>query len=72
MISCHLRDISGYHNTVGYIFYHEKITIGCYQVKTGWDLICNGVGLAILVPFMSIKDRTIVGTSIKIERMPLT
>ena len=46
--------------------------MGCYQVETGWDLICNGVGLAMLVPSMSIKDRTTVGTSIEIECMPLT
>ena len=44
----------------------------CYQMATGRDLICNGVGLAMLVPSMSIKDRTVVGTSVEIERMPLT
>ena len=36
------------------------------------ELICNGVGLAMLASSMSIKDRTVVGTSIEIERMPLT
>ena len=36
------------------------------------ELICNGVGLAMLVSSMSIKDRTVVGTSVKIECMPLT
>ena len=41
-------------------------------METGRDLICNGVGLVMLVPSMSIKDRTIVGASVEIERMPLT
>ena len=41
-------------------------------METRWELICNGVGLAMLVLPMSIKDRTIVGASVKIERMPLT
>ena len=41
-------------------------------METGKDFICNGVGLAMLVPSMSIKDHTVVGTSIEIERMPLT
>ena len=72
MISCHLRDIGGYRSTVGYILLSWKITMGCIQKETGHDLICNGVGLAMLVPSMSIKDHTIVGTSIEIERMPLT
>ena len=36
------------------------------------ELICNGVGLAVLVLSMSIKDRTIVGSSVKIKCMPLT
>ena len=35
------------------------------------ELICN-VGLAMLVPSMSIKDHTVVGASVEIERMPLT
>ena len=46
--------------------------MGCYQVETEWDLICNGVGLAMLVPSVLIKDRTIVGTSVDIEHMSLT
>ena len=41
-------------------------------METGQELICNGVGLAMLVLSMSIKDRTVVGTSVEIERMPLT
>ena len=36
------------------------------------ELICNGISLSMLVPSMSIKDRTIVGASVEIERMPLT
>ena len=35
-------------------------------------LYVNGVGLAMLVLPMLIEDRTIVGASIEIERMPLT
>ena len=46
--------------------------MGCYQVETGRDLICNGVGLAMLVLSVLIMDRTVVGTSIEIEHMPLT
>ena len=41
-------------------------------MEIGWELICNGVGLAMLVPPMLIKDHIIVGASVKIERMPLT
>jgi len=41
-------------------------------VEIGQELICNGVGLAMLVPSVSIKDRTVVGTSVEIEHMPLT
>ena len=46
--------------------------MGCYQMEIGQDLICNGVGLAMLVLSMSIKDCTIVATSIEVERIPLT
>ena len=35
-------------------------------------LYANGVGLAMLIPSVSMKHRTVVGTSIEIERMPLT
>ena len=40
--------------------------------RPGRILYTNGVGLAMLIPSMSIKDHTIVGTSIKIEHIPLT
>ena len=40
--------------------------------RLGRVLYANGVGLAMLIPFVSIKDRTVVGTSDKIERMSLT
>ena len=40
--------------------------------RLGGILYANGVGLAILSPSVSIKDRTVVGTSVEIERMPLT
>ena len=41
-------------------------------METGKDFICNGVGLAMLIMSVSIKDRTIAGTSVEIEHMPLT
>ena len=41
-------------------------------MEAGQELICNGVGLAMLVLSVSIKDRTVVGASVEIERMPLT
>ena len=41
-------------------------------METGQDFICIGVGLAMLIPSVSIKDRTVADTSVKIERMPLT
>ena len=40
--------------------------------RPGGILYANGVGLAMLILSMSIKDRTIVGTSVEIKRMPLT
>ena len=33
---------------------------------------CTWCGLAMLIPSVSIKDHTIVGASVEIERMPLT
>ena len=68
MISCHLRDIGGYRSTVGYI---------CYRGKEPWDNVNGGQAesmcrLTHMIPSVPIKDHTIVGTSIKIERMPLT
>ena len=68
MISYHLRDIGGYRSTVGYI---------CYRGKEPWGNV-NGIWvesmcrLTHMNPSMPIKDRTVVGTSDKIERMPLT
>ena len=68
MISCHLRDIGEYRSTVGYI---------CYRRKEPWGNVIGGLmksmcRLAHMILSMPIKDRTIVGTSDKIERMPLT
>ena len=40
--------------------------------RQGRILYANGVGLAMLILSMSIKDRTVIGASIKIEHMPLT
>ena len=68
MISCHLRDIGGYRNTVGYICYHGKELWG--NVNGGQaESMC---GLTHVMLFVSVKDRTVVGTSDKIERMPIT
>ena len=68
MISCHLRDIGEYRSTVGYI---------CYHGKEQWDNVTRGQmesmrRLAHVILSMLIKDRTVVGASIEIERMPLT
>ena len=68
VISYHLRDIGGYQSTVGYI---------CYRGKEPWDNVNGGRAesmcrLTHVIPSVLIKDRTIVGTSNKIERMSLT
>ena len=68
MISCHMRDIGGYQSTVGYIFYRGKEPWG--NVNGGRaESMC---GMTHVIPFVPIKDRTIVGPSDKIERMPIT
>ena len=38
-------------------------------MEIGRDFICNGVGLAMLIPSVSIKDRTVVGTYVEIEHL---
>ena len=68
MISYHLRDIGGYRSTVGYI---------CYRGKEPWGNINGGRAesicrLTYVIPFVLIKDRTVVDTFDKIERMSLT
>ena len=68
MISCHLRDIGGYRSTVGYI---------CYRGNEPWGNVTGGRTesmhrLTHMILSVPIKDRTIVGTSVEIERMPLT
>ena len=68
VISCHLRDIGGCRSTVGYICYRGTEPWG--NVTEGWaESMC---GLTHVIPSIPIKDRTIVGTSVEIERMPLT
>ena len=53
---------------VGYIFYHGKEPWG--NVNGGRvDSMCRLTHVILSVP---VKDRTVVGTSDKIERMPLT
>ena len=68
MISCHLRDIGGYRSTVGYI---------CYRGTEPWGNVTGGRAksmcrLTHVIPSVSIKDRTVVGAFVEIERMPLT
>ena len=68
MISCHLRDIGGYRRTVSYI---------CYRGKEPWGNVNKGRAesmcrLTHVNPSVLIKDRTVVGTFVEIERMPLT
>ena len=68
VISYHLRDIGGYRSTVGYIYYRGKEPWD--NVNGGWEeSMCR---LTHVIPSMPIKDRTVVGTSDKIERMPIT
>ena len=38
------------------------------KLRLGRILYTNGVGLAMLIPSVSIKDRTVGGTSVEIER----
>ena len=68
MIFCHLRDIGGYRGTIGFI---------CYRGTELWGNVTGGraesmCGLTHVILSVPIKDRTIVGTSIEIERMSLT
>ena len=68
MISYHLRDIGGYRSTVGYISYHGKepwgnVNGGQVESMCGWTHV---------ILFVLVKDHTVVGTSNKIERMPIT
>ena len=68
MISCHLRDKGVYRSTVGYI---------CYRGKEPWGNVNEGRAesmcrLTHVIPSVPIKDRTIVGASVEIERMLLT
>ena len=68
VISYHLRDIGGYRSTVGYI---------CYRGTEPWGDINRGQmesmpRLTHVIPSVSVKDHTVVGTSDKIERMPIT
>ena len=68
VIFCHLRDIGGYRSTVGYI---------CYRGKESWGNVNGGQEesmrrLTHVILSVPIKDRTVVGTFDKIERMPIT
>ena len=68
VISCHLQNIGGYRSMVGYICYHGKEPWG--NVNGGRaESMCRLTHVILSVP---IKDRTVVGTSVEIERMPLT
>ena len=68
VISYHLRDIGGYRSTVGYIY---------YRGTKPWDNVTRGqaesmCGLTHVILSVPRKDHTVVGDSVKIERMPLT
>ena len=68
MISYHLRDIGGYRSTIDYI---------CYRGIEPWGNVTRGQAesmfrLTHVIPSMPVKDRSVVGTSDKIEHMPLT
>ena len=75
-MSCHLRDIGGYRSTVGYICYRGTEPWGKSKSRPGRISIEKQQGMEVLgvdlSPSVSIKDRTVVGTSNKIERMPIT
>ena len=68
VIFYHLRDIGGNRSTVGYI---------CYRGKEPWgnvngDRVKSMCWLTHVILSMPVKDHTVVGTSDKIERMPIT
>ena len=68
MIFYHLRDIGGYRITVGYICCRGKEP--CDDINGGRTESMRRLTHVILsVP---IKDRTVVGASDKIKRMPIT
>ena len=68
MIPYHLRDIGGYRGTVSYICYRGTESLG--NVTGGRvESMCR---LTHVIPSVSIKDRTVVGAFVEIERMPLT
>ena len=75
-MSCHLRDIGGYRSMVGYICYRgtepwdkSKSRPDGKSIEKQQDMEVLRVDLS---PSVSIKDRTVVGASDKIEHMPLT
>ena len=68
VISCHLRDISGYWSTVDYICYRGKEPWG----KSKWRTSGVYGRLTHVILSMPIKDHTVVGPFDKIERMPIT
>ena len=67
-MSCHLQDIGGYRSMVDYICYRRKEPWGNVN-RDRAESMCR---LTHVIPSVPIKDRTIVGTSNKIERMPIT
>ena len=75
-MSCHLRDIGGYQSTVGYICYRGNNHVLINKRRPDRIVIEKQQGMEVLgvdlSPSVSIKDRTVVGASDKIERMPLT
>ena len=76
MMSCQLRDIGGYRSTVGYLCYRGTEPWGKSKSRPSGISIEKQQGMEVLgvdlSPSVSIKDRTVVGASDKIERMPIT
>ena len=68
VISCHLRDIGGYRSMVGYICYRGTEPQG----DGNQGRVESMHKLTHVILSMPVKDRTVVGTSDKIERMPIT
>ena len=68
VISYHLRDIDGYQSTVGYICYRGKEPQG----NLNGGQVESMCGLTHVIPSVPIKDCTVVRTSNKNERMPIT
>ena len=68
MISYHLQDIGGHRSTVGYIWYRGNEPWGNVN-GSRVESMCR---LTHVISSVPINDRTVVGPSDKIERIPIT